>query len=119
MFSIPEIEDLRSRVKTLNSFGHFSTIGFTMAGLGEPRSVQAGVVGGSYFQVMGLRPVLGRLLDAHDDGPNAAGAVVLTYRFWSTALKSEPSVLGKTVRLDAFNDTRAARVDEMQALRSA
>jgi hypothetical protein len=44
---------------------------------------------------MGLRPVLGRLLDAHDDGPKATGAVVLTYRFWSTALKSDPAVLGK------------------------
>ena len=60
-FSVPEIQDLRSRVKTLSSFGDFSTVGFTMIGLGEPRSVQAGVVGGSYFQVMGLRPVLGRL----------------------------------------------------------
>ena len=86
-FSIPEINDLRSRVKSLNAFGDFSTIGFTMVGLGEPRSVHAGVVGGSYFQVMGLRPVLGRLLDAHDDGPQATGAVVLTYRFWSTALQ--------------------------------
>ncbi len=109
-FSVPEIHDLRSRVKTLSSFGDFSTIGFTMVGLGEPRSVQAGVVGGSYFQVMGLRPVLGRLLDAHDDGPNAAGAVVLTYRFWSTTLKSDPSVIGKTVRLDSFIDARPATV---------
>ena len=63
-FSMPEIADLQARVKTLNSFGDFSTIGFTMVGLGEPRSVQAGVVSGSYFKVMGLRPVLGRLLDA-------------------------------------------------------
>ncbi len=109
-FSIPEIEDLRSRVKTLNSFGDFSTIGFTMVGLGEPRSVQAGVVGGSYFQVMGLRPVLGRLLSARDDGPKAAGAVVLTYRFWSTALNGDPSVIGKTVRLGSFIDTRTATV---------
>ena len=108
-FSIPEIADLRSRVKTLNSFGDFSTIGFTMIGLGEPREVSAGVVGGSYFQVMGLRPVLGRLLDARDDGPNAAGAVVLTYRFWSTALHSDPTVIGKKIRLDSF-DSRAATV---------
>jgi putative ABC transport system permease protein len=109
-FSVPEIQDLRSRVKTLSSFGDFSTLGFTLVGLGEPRTVQAGVVGGSYFQVMGLRPVLGRLLDAHDDGPNAAGAVVLTYRFWSTTLKSDPSVLGKKVRLDSFIDARPATV---------
>src|SRR5713101_2187738 len=99
-FSMPEIQDLRAGVKTLSAFGDFSTIGFTMVGLGEPREVRAGVVGGSYFEVMGLRPVLGRLLDAHDDGPNAAGAAVLTYRFWTTVLKSDPSVIGKTVRLD-------------------
>jgi predicted permease len=108
-FSVPEIADLRSRVKTLTSLGDFSTLGFTVVGLGEPREVNAGVVGGSYFQVMGLRPVLGRLLDERDDGPNAAGAVVLTYRFWATALKSDPTVLGKTVRLDSF-DSRTATV---------
>jgi predicted permease len=104
-FSVPEIQDLRARVKTLSSFGDFSTIGFTMVGLGESREVRSGVVGGSYFQVMGLHPVLGRLLDMRDDGPKAAGAAVLTYRFWSTVLKSDPSVLGKTIRLDTRTAT--------------
>ncbi|PYT24494.1 MAG: multidrug ABC transporter substrate-binding protein [Acidobacteria bacterium] len=98
-FSVPEIHDLQERVKTLSAFGDFSTIGFTMAGLGEPREVRAGVVGGSYFEVMGLHPVLGRLLDARDDGANAAGAAVLTYHFWMAGLKKDPSVLGKTIRL--------------------
>ncbi len=98
-FSVPEIQDLKARVKTLTSFGDFSAIDFTMVGLGDPREIRAGVVGGSYFEVMGLHPVLGRLLDARDDGPKAAGAVVLTYRFWTTSLKSDPSVLGKQVRL--------------------
>jgi putative ABC transport system permease protein len=98
-FSVPEIQDLRASVKSVSEFGDFSTIGFTLIGLGEPREVRAGVVGGTYFDVMGLRPVLGRLLDMRDDGPNAAGAAVLTYRFWSTALHSDPSVIGKQVRL--------------------
>src|ERR1043166_2578490 len=98
-FSVPELQDLRERVKTLSAFGDFSTIGFTMVGLGEPREVRAGVVGGSYFEVMGLRPVLGRLLDKRDDGPNAAGAAVLTYRFWTTVLRSDTSVIGRQVRL--------------------
>ncbi len=98
-FSVPEIQDLRERVKTLSAFGDFSTIGFTMVGLGEPREVRAGVVSGSYFEVMGLHPVLGRLLDAQDDGANAAGAAVLTYRFWTTGLNGDPSVIGKTIRL--------------------
>jgi hypothetical protein len=105
-FSMPEIQDLRERVKTLSAFGDFSTIGFTMVGLGEPREVRAGVVGGSYFEVMGLCPTLGRLLEAKDDGENAAGAAVLTHRFWTTTLKSDPSVIGKTIRL---SDRPAAR----------
>ncbi len=100
-FSVPEILDLRASVKTLSAFGDFSTTEFTMIGLGEPRVVQAGVVGGNYFEVMGLYPVLGRLIGPQDDGPKAAGVVVLTYRFWSTALGKDPGVLGKTVRLDS------------------
>src|SRR4029077_18133930 len=98
-FSVPEIQDLRASVKTLNVFGDFSAIGFTMIGLGEPREVQAGIVGGNYFDVMGLHPVLGRLIGPQDDGPKAAGGVVLTYRFWTTTLRKDPGVLGKTVNL--------------------
>src|SRR5216683_3002458 len=106
-FSVPEIQDLRSSVKTLSSFGEFSTIGFTMICLGEPREVRAGAVDGSYFDVAGLHPVLGRLIGQQDDGPKAAGVVVLTYRFWSATLKSDPSVIGKTVRLGSMGDSSA------------
>jgi len=105
VFSVPEIQDLRDRVKSVAAFGDFSTIGFTMIGLGEPRVVSAGVVSGSYFNVMGLRPVIGRLIGPSDDGPNAAGVVVLTHRFWKDTLKSDPSVIGKAVRLDARTAT--------------
>jgi len=98
-FSVPELRDLQARVKTLTAFGDFSTIEFTMLGLGEPRVVRAGVVGGSYFDVMGLRAEQGRLLDARDDGPRAAGAAVLTHRFWTNGLHRDPTVVGKTIRL--------------------
>ena len=98
-FSVPEIRDLRGRATTLSALGEFSMLDFTLVGLGEPRVVRAGVVSGSYFEVMGLRPVLGRLIEASDDGPQAAGAAVLTHRFWTTALAADPSVIGKTIRL--------------------
>ncbi|MGA2430855.1 MAG: ADOP family duplicated permease [Candidatus Acidiferrum sp.] len=98
-FSVPEIQDLKRSVKTVGEFGDFSVIGFTMIGLGDPREVRAGVVGGSYFEVMGLHPELGRLLDMRDDGPTAAGAAVLTDRFWKSAFNRDPSVIGKVVRL--------------------
>jgi len=104
-FSIPELIDLRSRMKTVTAIGDFSTIGFTMVGLGEPRVVRSGVVGGSFFDVMGLRPVRGRLIDVTDDGPNAAGVAVLTHRFWTEGLKSDPDVIGRTVRLGARSAT--------------
>ena len=100
-FSVPEIDDFTSRVATVAAFGDFSTIDFTTLGLGEPRVVRAGVVGGAFFEVMGLRPVLGRLLDATDDGPKAAGAAVLTHRFWTTSLNSDPSVIGRSIQLGA------------------
>src|SRR6266704_3218060 len=103
-FSVPEIQDLRASVKTLSSFGEFSIVGFTMISLGEPREVRAGVVDGSYFDVVGLHPVLGRLICPQDDGAKAAGVVFLTYRFWSTVMKSDHSVMGKTVRLGSFGD---------------
>jgi predicted permease len=107
-FSVPEIQDLGRGLKTIKELGTFSEVNFTMLGLGTPREIPAGVVDGNYFQVMGLRPVLGRLLTPADDGPNAAGAVVLTYKFWATSLHSDPSVIGKTVRLGSFEGGRTA-----------
>jgi putative ABC transport system permease protein len=99
-FSVPEVNDLKTRVTTITEFGDFSTVDFALVGLGsEPRMIKAGVVGGSFFEVMGLRPVLGRLLNAHDDGPNATPVVVLTNRFWRTSLDSDPTVIGRTIRI--------------------
>jgi putative ABC transport system permease protein len=113
-FSVPEIQDLRAGAKTLTAFGDFSTMGFTMVGLGEPRSIQGGVVGGSFFEVMGLHPVLGRLVGPQDDGPNAAGVVVLTYRFWATSLGKDPSVIGKTIRLGSIGDRSATIIGVLE-----
>ncbi len=113
-FSVPEIQDLRASVKTVSAFGDFSAMDFTMIGLGEPRSIQGGVVGGTYFDVMGLRPVLGRLIGPQDDGPKAAGVVVLTYRFWATAFHKDPSVIGKTVRLGSIGDRSATVIGVLE-----
>lgn len=109
-FSIPEIDDLEHGLKTIQNIGTFSTADFTVVGLGTPRQIPAGVVDGHYFEVMGLRPILGRLLTPADDGPNAAGAVVLTYRFWSGSLHSDPSVIGKALRLEGVMGARTATI---------
>jgi putative ABC transport system permease protein len=113
-FSVPEIEDLKSGVKSVGAFGDFSAMGFTMVGLGEPRTIQGGVVNGTFFDVMGLHPVLGRLIGPQDDGANAAGVVVLTYRYWSTALNRDPSVIGKQIRLGSIGDRTATIIGVLE-----
>ncbi len=99
-FSMPEVRDLTSRATTIASFGDFSTVNFTMVGVGpEPRVVTAGVVNGSFFEVMGLRPAVGRLLHAGDDGSRAAPVAVLTHRFWTSTFGGDPAVVGRPLRL--------------------
>ncbi len=109
-FSVPEIKDMDSGLKTITEFGTFSALDFTVVGLGDPHEMRAGVVDGNYFEVMGLHPVLGRLLTPKDDGPNAPGAVVLTYRFWTNSMHSDRGVIGKVIRLGSFEGTRSATI---------
>ena len=68
-FSVPEIIDFREGVDALDEIAEFSAMPFTMLGAGTPTEVQTGVVSANYFEVMGLSPVLGRVL-----GPGDAGA---------------------------------------------
>ena len=106
-FSIPEIQDIGGRLKTIQSLGTFSEIDFTLVGLGTPREIPAGSGYGDDFQVMGLHPVIGCSLGPGDDGPNAPGAIVLTYGFWRNSLHSDLRVLGKAVRLEGCTAVHA------------
>jgi putative ABC transport system permease protein len=109
-FSVPEIQDIGHSLKTIQELGTFSGIDETITGLGTPREIHAGVVDGNYFEVMGLKPVLGRLIGPSDDGPSASGVAVLTNRFWTNSLHSDPTVLGKVIRLGSQMGSRDATV---------
>jgi putative ABC transport system permease protein len=113
-FSVPEIRDIEPGIRSVSEFGDFSQMSFTMVGLGEPRVVHGGVVSGNYFDVMGLRPVLGRLVGPQDAGADAPGVIVLTYRFWSTVYKKDPNVIGKTVRLSSLGDRSATVIGVLE-----
>src|ERR1700726_4299842 len=113
-FSVPEIRDIEPSIRSVSEFGDFSTMDFTMVGLGEPRVVHGGVVSGNYFDVMGLRPVLGRLVGPQDAGADAPGVIVLTHRFWSTVYKKDPNVIGKTVRLSSLGDRSATVIGVLE-----
>ena len=106
-FSVPEIADLQARYhddRRLRRLLHRRV----HAGRPrrEPRVVKAGVVGGSYLRrdgpAAGARPSAQR---ARTMARTPARAAVLTYRFWTTALKRDPAVVGKTIRLGPRNAT--------------
>ncbi len=63
------------------------------------------MVDGHYFDVVGLRATIGRLIEPSDEGLKAAGVAVLTNRFWTTSLNSDPTVVGKTIQLGARSAT--------------
>jgi putative ABC transport system permease protein len=113
-FSVPEIRDIEPSIRSVSEFGDFSQMSFTMVGLGEPRVVHGGVVSGNYFDVMGLRPVLGRLVGPQDAGADAPGVIVLTDRFWSTVYRRDPNVIGKTVRLSSLGDRSATVIGVLE-----
>jgi predicted permease len=75
------------------------TVG-TEAG-GEPAVGE--LVSGSFFEVLGVKPHIGRLLSPDDDvNAGAHPVVVLSYRYWQRRFGGDPSVVGQTIRLSAY-----------------
>ena len=62
------------------------------------QTVFGGAVSGEYFSVMGLRPLLGRLLDGRDE-TSASRVAVLSESFWRVRLHGDPAVVGQTIVL--------------------
>src|SRR5215831_11912666 len=80
-FSVPEIIDYQTGTKTLSEIALYSRMTFTLVDNDQPVHIQAGIVSGNYFAVMGLSALLGRVTNSHDDGPAAAPVSVLTHEF--------------------------------------
>src|SRR5271157_2161755 len=99
--SYPDYVDLRDRNR---SFDRLAAFGFDQVGLdtGEnPTRVWLYVVSGNYFDALGIRPYLGRLIHPSDEhGPNSAPYIVLTHAFWHTQFQDDPGVVGRTVHLN-------------------
>ena len=101
-FSVPEIIDYRTSAKSLQAVAEFSQMTFNLLGNGEPVQVQAGIITGNYFEVMGLRTLLGRTFTAGDDGPGVAPVMILTYEYWRNKFGGDSSVIGKKLRINGM-----------------
>jgi predicted permease len=67
---------------------------------GATDRVNAALVSGSYYAVLGLTPVAGRLLSVDDDKPGALGAAVMSDRYWERHFARDPSAVGATFDLN-------------------
>jgi len=105
--SYPDYTDYRDKNTTFKGIAGyaFSNAGVTIPANGSQQSTVAQIWGyeatGDYFDMLGIRPVLGRFFHASDDhGPNSAPYVVVSYGFWHDRLNSDPRAIGSVIDLD-------------------
>jgi predicted permease len=99
-FSVPEITDFRSSATSLGGIAEYSSATFTLQGESDAVRMTVGLVTGNYFQVMGLSPVLGRVLSSSDDGTKVPIVMVLTHEYWMSRFGGDSGVIGRKVQMD-------------------
>jgi predicted permease len=98
-----DAEVLRQGIAALDGFSiaHSSTFAVAPGGGQEPRVVDGLVVSGNYFDVLGVRPALGRFFTPADDGaPWQQPAVVVSYRYWQRHMSGDTEVLQRTINVN-------------------
>ena len=99
-FSPTEAADFRASLSSLDGVAEYHSMSFDLLGHGEPRRVQTGVVSADFFDVLGVRPFLGRAFVRGEDQDGAAPVLMLSYRFWMTALGGDSSIVGQTFTMN-------------------
>jgi predicted permease len=94
-FSVQEVEDYRSQSRVFSTLAEYHSMTFTLIGAKVPERVLTGVVSSNYFDVLGVKPALGRLLTPADEKLTAPPVLVLSYAYWTKNLGADPHVLGR------------------------
>ncbi len=103
--SIAETRDLRASLTDLESFVEYHSMHFVLLNQGEPHRVNTGVVSSQYFDLFGIKPMLGRAFTEADDVMGAEPVLILSHAFWQSQFGSDPNVIGRTVRMNDNNHT--------------
>jgi predicted permease len=99
--SYPDYVDYRDRNTTLAGLTALESQAVSLSGDGNPERVWAELVTANFFDVMGVRPILGRTFLAEEERtPNASPVVVLSYSLWQRRFGGDPSVIGRRVILN-------------------
>jgi putative ABC transport system permease protein len=78
---------------------------FNMAGAGTPGRVDGAAVSPSLFELLGVKPELGRTFSSEEDQPGQGRVVILGYGLWRRRFNADPSIVGKTVSIDGKDCT--------------
>src|SRR5215469_5628213 len=99
--SHPEVCDVRDGNSVFSAVAVYEFQDFGLEANGVTRPVWGAEVSGQYFEVVGIKPFLGRLLErADDDHPGASEAAVISWSAWQSDFGADPNVVGTTVRID-------------------
>jgi predicted permease len=97
----PQWVEIRAGQQGFSGVAAWSAEAFNLASGGEARFAQGMWVSGGFFDVLKVRPLLGRVIKADDDRPGCgASGVVISYSFWQREFGGDPSALGRTLRLN-------------------
>jgi predicted permease len=100
-FSYPDYRDFRDATRSV--FSQISLSRYTAASrdMGDHLETMMGeMVNGDYFRLLGIRPVIGRLLGPEDDiSPGGHAVIVISYDYWQRSFNGDPHVVGKPLRL--------------------
>src|SRR5262249_51881312 len=100
--SYPNFLDLRARTRTLTGLYAYNIepTPVSLGGAGDAERIYGTLATANYFQVLGTRPALGRLLEDGDDRPNAGRVAVISYPLCQRKFHGDPGILGTTVAIN-------------------
>lgn len=95
----PDYEDIRSRVRSFESFTAGQRTSFNLSGMGEAERVVGRLVSANFFSTFGAQIPIGRDFRPEDDREGAAGTAILAHDFWQRRFGGNPDVIGRTLTL--------------------
>jgi putative ABC transport system permease protein len=99
-FTNPLWEAIRDRQDVFSGAAAYSTSTFNLANGGEARRVPSSWVSGDFFPMLGVQPVVGRLLSHTDDFRGCPAVAVISANFWQSEYAGAADVIGKTIQLE-------------------
>ncbi len=98
-----DFEDFRKQSVSFSDMAAYVNIpqGFNMTGRGEAERVEARYATSGFFPLLGIEPAAGRSFTKEEDKPGATPSLMITHRLWQSHFGSSPSVVGRTILLDA------------------